>query len=92
VSLLGGNFASQQIGRYAADRFALAPEAQLNVGYQFLPGLRGQVGYNFLYLTSVARPGNQIDNTFDGLTHPAVPLIGSTYRAQGLTLGLQLSY
>jgi hypothetical protein len=92
VPLSGGNFATNQIGRYTQARFALAPEGGLNVGYQITPWLRGQVGYNFLYLTSVARPGNQIDNTFDGVTHPLVPMASSTYWAQGITAGFQFSY
>ncbi len=92
VALTGGNYATLQIGRYAADRFALAPEGQLNFGYQLTPCLRAQVGYDFLYLSRVARPGNQIDNTFDGVNHPLVPLTSSSFWAQGLTLGLQLNF
>jgi hypothetical protein len=88
VPLTGGNFATLQMGRYSVDRFALAPEAQLNVGYQFTPWMRGQIGYNFLYLSNVVRPGNQIDNTYDGATHPLVPMSTSTYWAQGLNLSL----
>ena len=43
VALTGGNFATLQTGRYTADRFAVAPEGhQLNVGYQFTPGLRAR--------------------------------------------------
>jgi hypothetical protein len=92
VPVGGGNFANLQNGRYAVDRFALAPEGQLNVGYQFTPCLRGAVGYNFIYLSNVVRPGNQIDNTFDGVTHPTVPLTSSSYWAQGLTLSLQFRF
>jgi hypothetical protein len=92
VSLSGGNFATTQIGRYTVDRFAVAPEAQLNVGYQITSWMRTSVGYNFLYLSSVARPGNQIDNSFDGVTHPNVPMTSSTYWSQGLHLSLQLTY
>ncbi|HZY83257.1 MAG TPA: BBP7 family outer membrane beta-barrel protein [Gemmataceae bacterium] len=92
VPLTGGNYATLQIGRYGKDRFALAPEGQLNVGYQLTPCLRAQVGYDFLYLSNVARPGNQIDNTYDGVTHPLVPLASSSFWAQGLTLGLQLNF
>jgi hypothetical protein len=92
VSLIGGNFASLQIGRYTSDHFALAPELQLNVGYQFTPCLRGLIGYDFLYLSSVARPGNQIDNTYDGATHPTVPMASSSFWAQGLNLSLQFSF
>ena len=46
---------------------------QLSVGYQFTPWVRGLIGYNFLYLSSVVRPGTQIDNTYDGVVHPLVP-------------------
>jgi len=92
VPLSGGNYATNQIGRYSQARFALAPEGGLNLGYQIAPWLRGQVGYSFLFLTSVARPGNQIDNTYDGVTHPLVPMASSTYWAQGLTAGFQFSF
>ena len=56
IPLSGGNFATLQTGRYATNRFAVAPEAQLNIGYQITPSIRAMIGYNFLYLTSVARP------------------------------------
>lgn len=92
VPLLGGNYATVQIGGYSKNRFAVAPEAQLNVGYQISPYLRALVGYDFLFLSSVARPGNQIDNNYDGVNRPTVFLASSTYWAQGLTMGLQLSY
>jgi hypothetical protein len=92
VPLTGGNYASLQIGRYSTDRFALAPEFQLNLGYQLTPCIRAQIGYDFLYLSSVARPGNQIDNTYDGVTHPLVPMASSSFWIQGLTLGLQLNF
>jgi hypothetical protein len=92
VLLTGGNFATLQSGRYARERFAVAPEAQLNVGYQITPCVRALVGYNFLYLSSVVRPGNQIDNSFDGVVHPLVPMINSSYWAQGLNVGLQFNF
>jgi hypothetical protein len=92
VTLVGGNFASTQIGRYAVDRFALAPEAQLSLGYQFTSWFRCTVGYSFLYLSSVARPGNQIDNSYDGVVHPVVPMTSSSYWAHGLNLGLQFNF
>jgi hypothetical protein len=92
TTLGGGNFATLQAGRYSTNRFAVAPEGQLNVGYQFTPWIRGMVGYNFLFLSSVARPGNQIDNTYDGAAHPTVPLTSSSFWAQGLNLSLQLDF
>jgi hypothetical protein len=92
VPLTGGNYATLQIGRYSMDRFAVAPSTQLNVGYQFTPWLRGMVGYNFLYLSSVVRPGPQIDNSFDGVIHPLVPMVQAGYWAQGVNFSLQFSF
>lgn len=92
ATLAGGNFATLQTGHYVADRFAVAPELQLNVGYQLTPCMRGLIGYNFFYLSSVARPGNQIDNTYDGVTHPLVPMANSSFWAQGLNFSLLFSF
>ncbi len=43
--------------------FAVAPEVKLGVGYQLSRHLRAQMGWNFLYLSGVARPGNHIDTS-----------------------------
>ncbi len=88
VPLTGGNFASIQAGRSSTDHFALAPQAQLALGYQWTPWIQTQIGYDFLFLSNVVRPGNQIDNKYDGVTHPLVPMTSSTFWAQGLLLNL----
>ncbi|GIW79779.1 MAG: hypothetical protein KatS3mg105_1586 [Gemmatales bacterium] len=41
-------------------RYALVPEFNVNVGVQLTSNIKVSVGYNFLYITTVARPGNQI--------------------------------
>ena len=92
VPVLGGNFATLQAGRFSHDTFALAPEFQLTLGYQITPYLRATLGYDFLYLSHVVRPGNQIDNTYDGVAHPGVPFSSSGYWAQGINLGLRFTY
>jgi hypothetical protein len=92
VPLSGGNYATLQMGHYSQDCFAVAPELRLNVGYQITPHLRATIGYDFIYLSSVLRPGNQIDNTYDGVNHPLVPFKTSSYWSQGLNLGLQFNF
>lgn len=92
VFLQGGNYATLQTGTYSTNRFAVAPALTLNVGYQFTPFIRGTIGYSIIGLSSVARPGNQIDNTYDGVVHPLVPLASSGFWAQGLNLGLQFVF
>src|SRR5205085_4276977 len=49
------------LGRFTRDRFSVVPEVSANVGYWFTPTWRAYVGYNLLYWTNVARPGEQID-------------------------------
>src|SRR5262249_26491544 len=40
-------------GRFHEDRFAVVPEASVNIGYQVTDGLRLFVGYTFIYWSSV---------------------------------------
>ncbi len=92
IVLNGGNYATLQAAHTGINRFAVAPEFQMNVGYQLSPYVRAMMGYNFLYLSSVARPGNQIDNTYDANIHPLVPMTNSSFWAQGINFSLLFSY
>lgn len=91
-------------GRFQHDEFAVVPEVQLNLGYQFCKGMRGYVGYDFLYWNNVARPEDQVSRTVNGaqvpisLTFgpgPATPplvLRQSSFWTHGLNFGLALRY
>jgi hypothetical protein len=105
VTGVGGLLAlPTNIGLYTRDRFGFVPEVGLNLGYQVTPWLRGFVGYNFLYWSSVVRPGTQIDlginpnflpSAATPATGPARPTFvgsGSDLWVQGLTFGVELSY
>jgi len=37
------------------------PELNLKIGYDITPNLRAYVGYDFLFISSVVRPAEQID-------------------------------
>jgi len=95
------------IGRHLTSRFAVVPEANVNVGFDLSAAIRIFAGYSFLYMSDVARPGNQIDRTlnfsqsqnlalgFGALTGPARPAFSageSGFWAQGLNFGLQFRY
>lgn len=86
-----GNYATLQNGSYHLEHFAVLPELQLNVGYQFTSWFRASIGYSVLYLSDIVRPGDQIDNTYGG-SHPLVPLANSSFWAQGINFNFQLSY
>jgi hypothetical protein len=104
--LPGGFFAqATNTGRRSRDEFAFVPEVNFRVSCRLLECLCVFAGYDFLYWSRVARPGDQIDRvlnltqspvlgtgTLAGPARPA-PLINSTgYIAHGLSFGLELRY
>jgi hypothetical protein len=79
------------IGRHTQSVFAVVPEVGVTLGYQWTPRFRTFVGYNFIYWSRVARPGDQINRAVN-LTTPATPAFvfrQTDFWAQGLTLGLE---
>jgi hypothetical protein len=103
-----GQFATlSNIGRSTHDEFAVVPEAEIKVAYQFNRCLRAFVGYNFLYWSRVVRPGNQVDLVVDTTqvaidpgfnaaapraTFPRPLFQRSDFWAQGVDFGLEFRY
>ncbi len=93
------------IGSHSRNVFTVVPEVGVNVGYQLTDNLRLFVGYNFLYWSSVVRPGMQINrgvNPTMAFATAGVPVVGppppgfafnsSGFWAQGLTVGMELRW
>jgi len=87
--------------RNRTDRNALAwlPEAGLKLKYRSGERMLFTMGYRFIYLSDVVRPGDQmwngqpLDDRFRYADdRPHIPLIRSDFWLQGLTLGLELRY
>lgn len=49
------------IGRSSEDHFAVVPEVGVNFGYQWTDSVRFWLGYSFLYVSNVIRPGDSVD-------------------------------
>lgn len=81
-SHLGGVFAQPtNMGRQTNTSFAFVPQLGVNVGFNPLQAVQFKVGYDFLYWSNVARPGDQIDRVINPtqvlgqqLTGPGRPL------------------
>ena len=105
----GGIFAQpSNIGRHHLDRFAVLPAVDARIGVNLLPTLRLYVGYEFLYMSNVGRPGEQIDRainttqvgpgpggilpTLSGPARPTPQLATTDFWAQGINFGLLFTY
>jgi hypothetical protein len=79
------------MGVFRRDQFAVIPELNIKLGFQITPGLRATAGYNFTYVSRVARPGNEVDFTVNPPYSPGAAQIVSrpTYLNNPTDLWLQ---
>ena len=76
----GGLLANaSNIGRYAHDDFAVLPEVTANVGVNLTQSLTAYVGFNFMYMNHVIRPGDQMNPVVDSTSIP----LSANYGASG---------
>lgn len=109
ASAPGGLFsAPSNIGSQTREQFAVVPELNLNAGYRIRPWASVFVGYSFLYISAVARPGQQLSHSINPsqssgitgqfpatLTGPAVPTLSvhtTSFWAQGLNFSLEFRF
>ena len=95
---------TSNIGKYTNDEFAVVPEIGLRVGAQLTDRVRAFVGYNFIYWSSVARAGDQIDLRVNPnlippqtppVTGPLVPAprtVSTDYWLQGISVGGEVRF
>jgi hypothetical protein len=94
-------------GGFSRDQIAFAPEINVKLNYWLTRQLNVYLGYDFLYLSNVLRPGEQIDrginfsqtlqsviagNASATGSRPVLTAVGSTFWAQGLYTGLEFRY
>lgn len=89
-------------GTFHQNQFAVMPEVQAKLAYLVTAHIKPYVGYNFLYLTNVIRASGQVDRNINPVELP--PTNGttaasrnpqfhqSTFWAQGLNVGVEVSY
>jgi long-subunit fatty acid transport protein len=103
VTTPGGLLAQPtNIGSYEQDRYVWLPEANVRLSYAFNKHLSASVGCTFLYWTSVALAGDQVDLrvnatqlTGGNLAGPATPQFrwsDTDFWVQTLDLGLSWNY
>lgn len=99
----GGIFTQpSNLGQLGSEQFSIVPSCQLKFSYDVTKRIRVIAGYDFLYWSSVARPGDQIDRTLNlqqspvfmnpqlpagGPTRPAAIFGHSDFWTQGINIG-----
>lgn len=94
---------SSNIGEYQRDEFGVLSTANIELGYQVANRLRLKLGYTFIHLNSVVRPGSQIDfnvngTQFDPLVpnsgpeEPAVTFADDSMILHGLNAGFEFTF
>lgn len=106
-SVPGGRFVEPaDIGRSRDDYFAIVPEGALNLGYQLNSKVRLQVGYTYLFVNQVLRPGTILDNRVNAPALPTDAAFGtgparsfghdlnkkSQFNLQGVNFGIQVGF
>lgn len=75
---VGGLFANgSNIGRYSNDEYIVVPEFNAIVGVNLSTRCTATIGYNFLYMSSVVRPGTLINPTVNVAQIPISSQFGS---------------
>lgn len=92
------------IGRVTHNEFTVVPEVRLSLAYQLTDWLSVFAGYNFLYVSNVLRPGDQIDPRWNpsliptfglnpsGPALPAAILHQTDFFAHGLNFGVGVRF
>jgi hypothetical protein len=93
---------SSNIGPHTRGMVSMVDEVGFNVGYQFTNHIRGFVGYNFLWWSSVVRPAEQIDLNVNpnlippvvggGANRPQFSFNGSNFWVQGIQFGIDIRW
>jgi hypothetical protein len=106
-TLAGGVYAlPSNSGRFSADEFTAVTEGEVKLGYQFSRHVTAFVGYNALYWSRVARPGEQIDRNVNitqipsfqefrpgtAVGPPSTTLNSTDFWVQGLSFGVELFF
>jgi hypothetical protein len=103
----GGLYANaNNIGRFHHDEFAVVPEVEFKLGYNWRSWLTTYIGYSFLYASRVVRPGDQYSPVVNPAIIPTSPSFGlggpiatpnpvlthTDYWLQGVSFGFILRY
>jgi len=90
------------IGNHHQSEFCVVPEGDLNLNVDFNDNVTLKIGYSFMYLSQVVRPGDIISRRANiqpfgtdvilGAREPAFTFFSSSFWAQGLNAGIEIRF
>ncbi|MFO0806860.1 MAG: BBP7 family outer membrane beta-barrel protein [Gemmataceae bacterium] len=107
ITSAGGLYASgPNLGDFETTQFAAIPEIGTNINVQITSWLAVNLGYNYMCITDVVRPGDQITGQVNpsyvptspnfgtrlGPTGSTIPMTTTSFWTQGLQLGLTFGW
>lgn len=97
VTTAGGLLAMpSNIGTYSHSGFTLVPQLETKLTFVLTPAVRLMVGYDIMYWSRVARPGQQIDTwvnpTQTGTPGPIFGFRETQLLVQGLSTGVEIRF
>ena len=87
-----------------SNNFTVAPEGQVKLAYALTPAIQLTVGYDFLYLSSAVRTGDQLDRNLPkgqifqqnggaiSTTSPSALFNRTDFYAHGLSAGVSVRF
>jgi hypothetical protein len=91
-------------GTRSSNNFAVVPQVEVKLAYEMTPGVQLTIGYDFLYYSSVVRPGDQLNRnlpkdqifqqggTAVSSTSPAALFNKTDVYTQGLNIGVAVRF
>ncbi|MBY0526627.1 MAG: BBP7 family outer membrane beta-barrel protein [Gemmataceae bacterium] len=108
TTVAGGILAvASNSGHFTRSEFAVLPQLNLQIGFLITSSIRAYVGYDLIYLSSVVRPGDQINLRVNdtqipqspnfgtppsGPISPPPPFKSADFWAQGFDFGIELRF
>jgi len=79
------------LGSTHSRQFGVVPETNVTLGYQLFDHWRAYIGYTFLFVSSVARPGQALDVNLSMGSLPK-PDIHTQFWMHGINMGMEVRY
>ena len=91
VTPVGVYAQSSNSGHFNTNAFCIIPQGELHLGWAITSHLTLSIGYDFLTVSNVVRPGNQLNQNV-GAVYNTANFNTSWFNVMGYNLGLEIRF